>query len=356
MPTTRSQAAKKTQRNRHEAQAEVGEKHDIPGKADNLAEEPPVKKVKTEGANEPELHGSNAQRIIGTTERGHIYFFYRPRVQVKEAHSIDEVKNLHMLLQSEHAKKSEPDSEMKILQPGADAVPAPAPLDDPRQHFRLITIGKKQLPDTNAPQAGKRGVFWATVTSVGDDLQLLEKGLGEKSYQTKTRGIRHEEPARLVARGVYAIVNNDPRVPSQREAHLGYHISHPAELGDVQVSLGIHKAASYGPRQAHGKGADYPDHILRDVFGKGTKGRESYGLRFTSCETPELLDYEGAELLLIAARKDDADVETSLGEGRGDALDAAQASESNESVQQVFRELGMDVEVFPTDAIEGHWI
>jgi len=51
--------------------------------------------------------------------------------------------------------------------------------------------------------------------------------------------------------------------------------------------------------------------------GNQTRGRESYGLRFSSCETPEMLDFEGAQLLLIASREGEEGLEASLGEGRG---------------------------------------
>jgi len=77
------------------------------------------------------------------------------------------------------------------------------------------------------------------------------------------------------------------------------------------------------PQQAHSKPAEYPDWIMRDIFGKAAKGgkqsrgRSSYGLRFASCETPELLDYKGAEILLIASQDGEEGLETSLGEGRG---------------------------------------
>jgi hypothetical protein len=41
-------------------------------------------------------------------------------------------------------------------------------------------------------------------------------------------------------------------------------------------------------------------------------------LKFVACWTPELLDYEGAEILLIAARDGEQGLEKSLGEGRGE--------------------------------------
>ncbi|KAF8879093.1 hypothetical protein CPB84DRAFT_1793614 [Gymnopilus junonius] len=165
-------------------------------------------------------------------------------------------------------------------------------------------------------------------------------------------------------------------MPSQRETHFGYHLSHPppSEFGAVQESLGIYPASSFiiqvknplapatGPQQSHGKGAEYPESLMRDVFGTAeglehqARGRHSYGLRFTSCETPELLDYKGAELLFIAARSGEKGLEESLGEGRGKALSLIEDKEAHESVQQVFQELGLENEKFPVEALEGSWI
>lgn len=62
---------------------------------------------------------------------------------------------------------------------------------------------------------------------------------------------------------------------------------------------------------------------MHDVFGSAseegdqTRGRESYGLRFASCETPEMLDFEDVQLLLIASRDGEEGLEAILGEGRG---------------------------------------
>lgn len=151
----------------------------------------------------------------------------------------------------------------------------------------------------------------------------------------RTAGTRHQGPARLAARGAYAIVNSEAKTPSQRETHLGYYLSHPSgeQMGEVQEILGIHHASSFvlqvknplaptsGPGQIglpKGQRADYPDNIMDGVFGKGgQRGRESCGLRFAACERKEMLDYEGAELLFIAARSGEGGLEQSLGEGRG---------------------------------------
>ena len=126
-------------------------------------------------------------------------------MQLEGAHSIDDVKNFHMLLvprtpdfassSSSDAEKADPskreEAEMKVLAPGADAVPALDKEYSVKKHFRLITIGKKRLPNPQSPgtnESRRKQLFWATVTAVGDDLTSLEKGLGGKSYETKTRG------------------------------------------------------------------------------------------------------------------------------------------------------------------------
>lgn len=336
----------------------------------------------------------------GVIERGHIYFFYRPRVEHEEAHSLEDIRNFHMLLiprppefasAAEKAEEStgikgkpEPElaeeAEMKVVQPGADAVPAPAPVKESKAKYRLVTIGKKHLPDPEkigARGGARKEVFWATVTAIGDDLEQLQSGLGPKTYETKTRGTRHEATSRLAGRGAYAIVNSDAPTPSKRETHFGYHLSHPPpeEMGDVQKELGIATASSFiiqvknplapatGLQPVRTKGAEYPDWLMQNVFGTPgegettqARGREKYGLRFTSCETPELLDYQQAQLLMIAARSGEEGLEESLGEGRGEALHKTEEKESRESVERVFSELGSVAEKFPAEPLEGEWI
>ena len=148
-------------------------------------------------------------------------------------------------------------------------------------------------------------------------------------------GTRHQGAARVAARGAYAIVNADAPTPSRRETHLGYCLSHPsgAQLGAVQDALGIRRASSFvlqvknplapptGPAQVglpRARRAEFPTRVMEGVFGKGGgRGREEYGLRFAACERAEMLEYEGAELLLIAARGGGDGLERSLGGGRG---------------------------------------
>ncbi|KAI0778751.1 hypothetical protein BD413DRAFT_609321 [Trametes elegans] len=410
----RKPASMKKTRVKKEASPEVGEKRE-PG-AEDKKEEPPAKKAKTEenqkvedqsaakeeGSEDADAdsnkenapakrHPAESMYQAGTIERGHIYFFYRPKVELEEAHSLDDVQRFYMLLVPRppqfaspgssggtQSKDDDEDQEMNLIESGADAVPATEPKDQSKKRFRLLIIGKKGLPDPEAGGGGAGGgrkqVFWAAVSSIGEDLKKLEEGLGPKEYETKTRGTRHQAAARLAARGAYAIVNNENAgTPSQRETHFGYHLSHPDDehFGEVQQTLGIHKASSFvlqvknplappsGPAQVglpKGQRAEYPEEIMEGVFGKGGKrGRESYGLRFAPVERRELLDHEGAELLFIAARSGQEGLETSLGEGRGHALEEAEKDEGKETMDEVMQEIAMDDGKNPADPLEGEW-
>ncbi|KAH9937382.1 uncharacterized protein B0H18DRAFT_950258 [Fomitopsis serialis] len=369
-------------------------------------EEPPAKKSKTEADEDEPSHGKTGgdesvkqesdstqsdgkedhpakhTYQTGTIERGHIYFFYRPKVELEEAHSVDDVQRFYILLiprppefstasdQPNGSKATDEDQEMTVLSEGADAVPAQEPKGQTKKHFRLIIPGKKSLPDPEHGR-GRGNIFWGTTVTIGEDLKKLQEGLGEKEYETKTRGTRHQAAARLAARGAYAIVNKEARTPSSRETHLGYHLSDPTseDWGEVQAALGLHPASSFvlqvknplAPPTGSGRvglprsrTVDYPEYIMTEVFGKGGgRGREEFGLRFSSVERKEMLDYEGVELLFIAARSGESGLETSLGEGRGKG--EVEEEEGREAVEEVFKELAMDVGKIPADPLGGQW-
>lgn len=77
------------------------------------------------------------------------------------------------------------EQEMNLIEPGADAT---EPQGRTNKFFRLLIIGKKSLPDPDAKGSGRKQVFWASVSTVGEDLKKLEEGLSGKTYETKTRG------------------------------------------------------------------------------------------------------------------------------------------------------------------------
>lgn len=93
--------------------------------------------------------------MTGIIEKGHVYFIYRPKVEIEHPESLDDVQRFHLLV-----------------------VPHGSKL------HRLIAIGKKALPDASESTRP----IWGQVVNVGEDMRALKEGLGPKTYETKTRG------------------------------------------------------------------------------------------------------------------------------------------------------------------------
>ena len=225
-------------------------------------------------------------------------------MEVEEAHSLGDVQRFHILLvprppgfavsNPANSKSGEDEDAMNLITEDSDALPASETINKTKKRFRLIAVGKKQLPDPCA-------------------------GGGEEGG-----------PACLAARGVYTIVNYHKGSPSSRETHLVYALSHPSPecFGEVQQALGIHQASAFvvqvkNPDAPSTGGAQVGLSATRKaefseaiIFGAdGFKGRESFGLRFAVVERRDMLEYEGAEVLLIAARSGDEGLETSFRDG-----------------------------------------
>jgi hypothetical protein len=203
-----------------------------------------------------------------TLERGDVFFFYRPRVRAagEEAHprGLDDIARSYMVM---HPKG--------------------------KQTYRLIVISRKRLPDV-----AKREREWAFVETVSRKPEEIEARLQEEEYETRTRGERVAPAARPAGEGVYAIVRHGDHT------HLAYALELPEKPGPVQKALEIEREASYilsvknpeapSPPEAGlapGEAARYPA-PLEKLFA---------GRRFIPADPPELLDYPGAQLLLIGA-------------------------------------------------------
>lgn len=151
--------------------------------------------------------GSDGKQEVSwyVTEKGIVYFFYRPRVMSSDkaesnsTESLDDVQNTYMLLVprasesdtapasdasgGKSASKNEQDDKRKPPNPTA---------------YRLVSLGKKRMPSPEA--ALKSGqdpggiggrhseAIWATVADIGADLKAVADGMGEEHYSTKTRG------------------------------------------------------------------------------------------------------------------------------------------------------------------------
>ena len=241
-------------------------------------------------------------------ERGDIYFLYRPRVETEEAHGLGDVERVFILLK-------------------------PA-----RTHlYRLIVVGRKKLPD---PKEHNR--FWAFVWRVFKDRDALNKELGARTYETKTRGVRHVQPVRPAAEGIYALVRHG------EHTHLAYVLELPKVQGPAERDLNIEREASYiiavknpesGSPPAAGLDPDREAHFPKKLQEKFA------GRRFVPVDPPDFLNYEGAELMLIGA-EENAEEELEI-EFKPDKEDEHNAD--------VFKDLKLPREIARELLFEGQW-
>ena len=239
-------------------------------------------------------------------ERGNIYFFYRPAVGEDAPRSLVDVQRFHFVLSPEG-----------------------------RELFRMITVGKKRLPEPD--DAGQR--FWGFVEKVGQTsgemVEELERGQMRDGFGTR-------RSARPAGEGVYALARHG------NHTHLLYALELPAEPDEVQRELHIEKQGSYllsvknpaaGSPPSVGleeeRKADFPEELL-----------ERFGDRRFIPLTPEFLDYEGAELLVMGSD-----------EGPAEALDVDLRPEcKTEESANLFQELEMDRERHPVEPLlTGKW-
>lgn len=198
-------------------------------------------------------------------EEGDIFFLYRPEVEDDDPHGLGDVQRFHVVMR-----------------------PRGGPL-------RLLVVGRKRLP-----RAEEHERNWGFVDLVTKSADKIERELQETEYETKTRGHRTLPAARPAGEGVYAVTLEGGRM------RLAYALELPDKPGEVQKAFNVAPEASYvlsvknpeagQPRAAglrEADKADYPDRLQKEFRGR----------RFES-EDVRLLDYEGAEFILVGARTD----------------------------------------------------
>jgi hypothetical protein len=245
-------------------------------------------------------------------ERGDIFFLYRPRVDEEQVAGLEGVQRL-----------------VVVLRPDRGRV------------YRRILIGRKRFPD---PDAAGTQRYWAFVERVGRRAEEVSEDLGREQRQTRTRGTRVQPEARPAGEGRYAIVDHDGH------SHLVYELELPDQLGSVQRDLQIRPEASYiltvinprrpappaiGPRLS--RRAELPEELI-----------ERFGERRFVPATPELLDHEGVELVLIAAGRDVRGAEA-------EDLDL-DAERETRATAELIRELELSPHDRPTEPLTtGEW-
>jgi hypothetical protein len=187
--------------------------------------------------------------MVKVLEQGNIAFAYRQKVDVDVVRDFDDVQRLFMVLQPEQSK------------------------------YRLVVIGRKKLPEPGPYQR-----FWGVVESVSEDAQSIKNQFAASTYETKTRGTRHQKEARFIAAGAYAIYLHDDH------SHLNFNVDkfrrkRRDEDEERKVEFQFH-IPDYGEYIVTAKNYEY-----QDVFG---------GYRFQPIRSTEILDYPDSQIVIIA--------------------------------------------------------
>jgi hypothetical protein len=168
---------------------------------------------------------------------------------------------------------------------------------------RRVAVGRKRLPR----KAGRER-FWASVGRTAPSIDDLWEDLGPSSYPTKTRGLRHQPAAHAVATGTYRIVEHGTHT------HLCYELDANDDadttlLGNLGVrARGDLIVAVFNPEfpwardavvRYRGNPDDDTPFSEPSIFEDEVQA--AFGERRFAALTPEHLDVEGTELVLLDA-------------------------------------------------------
>lgn len=178
-------------------------------------EEPAANETQTAIKVSPEREDVLPSSIL---EKGIIYFFYRPRVNVEDPHGLGDIARSFFVLR--------PTPKGAKIEDG--------PLGDDTASCRLLILPKKRYPTSGR----ERDMGFVEKAKVS--LKTIRESLmTPTTYETKTRGERTTPEARPYAEGVYALVKEG------RNSHLAYILTIPRQLGEVQGDFGIQERGSY---------------------------------------------------------------------------------------------------------------
>ncbi|GAA5988264.1 hypothetical protein JCM10908_002138 [Rhodotorula pacifica] len=284
--------------------------------------------------NEP---NPDPKRKHGILERGFIYFLYRPKVEVEHPESLDDVSKFHILL-----------------------------VPHGTQFHRLIAVGKKALPEASESTRP----IWGEVLNVGEDLKALKDGLGAYTYETKTMGTRHQPGARVAGSGAYVLhaAENYPKDSQNASAvyhtYLIYELAAPLQLGDVQHALHIHEEGGFTLQVKNPEAPSTNPAVRNKPESKQPKYPEElhklFKTKFIPADPPALLDYPGAELLLIPSQHTPEQDTSANAKKELDAeekeleRDIEKQKGGGDEAKKVLKEMGFD-ELIEGKALEGHW-
>lgn len=253
-----------------------------------------------------------AKENVEAQEKGDIFFFYRPKIDVKDdISSENDIENFYL-----------------VLSPKGD------------KHVRLIIIGREQLPSLSGNEK-----FWGFVSKSSTSKKQIREVLESTTYETKTRGERERAAARPCGEGVYRVLTHEDHT------HLVFALELPKDPDRVQNALNIKEVGNYilsvkNPEKGQPVNAGLSEDQKAD-FPK--KLQEKFqDRRFIPVEPADFLNYDYAELMFIGVDKD-------IRQELGISLDTQKESKSN---ADIFNDLKLDKEENPVKPLfEGEeWV
>tara|TARA_R110000850_G_scaffold150497_1_gene273116 strand:+ start:14509 stop:15270 length:762 start_codon:yes stop_codon:yes gene_type:complete len=251
-----------------------------------------------------------AKENVEVLEKGHIYFFYRPKIDVKDdIKNKEDVQNFYCAL---------------------------SPKDD--KHSRLLIIGKEALPELSNHEK-----FWGFVSRASISKKQIKEELESYTYQTKTKGKREQPAARPCGEGVYRILQHDDHT------HLVYALEYPKKRDEVQKAFNIEREGNYiinvkNPEKGQPKNAGMPQDQKADFPKRLTEKFEDR--RFVPVNPSDFLNYENAEILFIGINED---IKKELG------VELKPEKESRKNAD-IYNDLNLDKEENPVAPLfKGKW-
>lgn len=233
-------------------------------------------------------------------ERGEIFFFYRPKVNREEAHSVDDVQRLYIIMRPQSGERAlEEKQELDAANEGGHG--SQKVNIEEQSLFRFIVMGRKRLPDPRE----KSRPYWGFVEIVTTNADHVKTALKGDDYETKTRGRRHTSGARAVGEGIYRILRH--KVGKRSHTHLIYKLEFPCEgeKNEPQEALNIEREGSFiiqikNPEKEKTSGEWGLQKKRKAVFPAHLQGLLGHG-KFGPADPPDFLNCEGCEFLLISA-------------------------------------------------------
>jgi len=289
------------------------------------------------GKQEKASSGSHGGEVV---ENGLIYFFYRPKVDVKESHAWQDVQRLYFLL-------------------------APSTsLTDPRAGHektkkRLFVMTSKRMPTSTHAKSR----HWAFVEAVSENMDDLHEILGMHTYSTKTRGERTLQSCRVCGEGVYQLLKHD----ECNATSLAYKLEVPHTPEEPQKAFGITSEAAFivmiknpeAPSQGfRGLGASQKAHFPAELQ-KLFAGKRVAQRKFMPLDPPSFLDYQHAEIIMMGESlnlKHFGDVGEHLEQEELEDEKRAEKELHGDLTDKPYAELGLSKEEFSDKPLQGQWV